>query len=330
MGSTSEWGQTVIDSALKPTEHPPTIDGMPMWDYVNMVRGKNVNNGVNLTPMQILLEGKRDEQHTRALSDQLRGRKELGELVSLVGTSNQKNFGQGLRADVLGQQQQKEKQDQRNMMQNYYDRAQTETARHNKAMEDYYNTRGNAQDRMVEKDFNTNVRRLSEKMTQMGIPELQYDVSRITESLQPYIDDPNKDIPGIGKTGMAPNMMVSDEAVGIRQGLAAVRNKLLKVRSGAAVTDPEMARFAQELITTMDTISTDRELRLTWPQVAAGIAQIEKGIEAGYPDEVVQTFKSRLGGQQTHALPQAVGSSPPQTNPDTGNQIIRHTYGSNL
>jgi hypothetical protein len=302
-----------------------------MWDYVRMKRA-NEGKGMELSPMQIMLEGKRGEQHTRALSDQLRNRKDLGELLSLVGNQNLQGFGGSLRSDVANQQTMKEKQDQRAMTEaqygaanRYRDSALAETIRNHKAMEDIYRNRGSAQDRMYQKDFDTNVRRLSEKMTQMGIPELQYDVGRINESLKPYIDDPSKDIPGIGKTGMAPNMWVSDEAVGIRQGLAAVRNKLLKVRSGAAVTDPEMARFAQELITTMDTISTDRELRLTWPQVAAGIAQIEKGILAGYPEDVVGTFQGRLGGEQTHALPQAVAPSLPQeatdVNPQTGNSI---------
>jgi len=273
-----------------------------------------------LTPMQIMLEGQRDEKSMRALSSGLRNRKDVGEMMSLIGTKNQRSFGGNLREDVRAQQGLKEKQDQRKMMLDQYgaantyrDSALSETMRHNKAMEDYYRNRETAQSRMVQKDFDTNVRRLSEKMTQMGIPELQYDVGRINESLKPYIDDPDKNIPGIGQTGMAPNMWVSDEGINIRQGLAAVRNKLLKVRSGAAVTDPEMARFAQELITTMDTISTDRELRLTWPQVAAGIAQIENGIVAGYDPEVVQTFRSRLGQEDQYTL-EGEGEGEPTAN----------------
>src|SRR5210317_307331 len=103
----------VLDSVAKPREHEPTIDGMPMWDYVDMVRGIGKEGGMELSPMQILLEGKRGEEYTKSLSNQLRDRKDIGELLSLTGTSNQKNFGGGLRADVLGQQKQKEKQDQR-------------------------------------------------------------------------------------------------------------------------------------------------------------------------------------------------------------------------
>jgi hypothetical protein len=92
--------------------------------------------------MQILLEGQRDEKSTRALSDALRNRKEVGEMMSLIGTKNQRQFGGTLRADVAGQQAQKEKQDQRAMTQGYYDETSTyrnsalaETMRHNKEME---------------------------------------------------------------------------------------------------------------------------------------------------------------------------------------------------
>ena len=286
---------------------------------------------MELSPMQIMLMGQRDEKSTRALADGLRNRKDLGDLVSLVGTKNQRDFGGGLTQDVQYQQGMKEKGDQRAMTQGYYNditagrtSALQETIRHNKEMEDYYRNRDTAQSRMQKKDFDNNVRKLSEKMTQMGIPELQYDVGRINDSLKPYMDDKNKDIPGIGQTGMVPNMFIGDEGVKIRQGLAAVRNKLLKVRSGAAVTDPEMARFAQELITTMDTISTDRELLLTWPQVAAGISKIESGISAGYDPEVVETFRGRMG--QSESDPGDTGvdwtPTPDNVNPDTGNEIV--------
>lgn len=95
-----------------------------------------------LSPMQILLEGKRDEGYTRALSDKLRYRKDMGEFLQLAGNKDISEFGGSLRADVLGQQKQKEKQDQRAMTQGYYDDATegrksalSETIRHNKEVE---------------------------------------------------------------------------------------------------------------------------------------------------------------------------------------------------
>lgn len=95
-----------------------------------------------LTPMQILLEGQRDEKSMRALSDGLRNRKEVGEMMSLVGTKNQRGFADSIRGDVQSQQAFKEKGDQRAMTQGYYDdtsqyrkSALAETIRHNKEME---------------------------------------------------------------------------------------------------------------------------------------------------------------------------------------------------
>ncbi len=125
-----------------------------MWDYVNMVRGfdkVNKGGGMELSPMQIMLENKRDEKSMRSLSDGLRRRKDVGELISLVGTRNQQGFGGGLREDVRAQQGLKEKQDNRNMMLGQYEAANTyrdsalaETIRHNKAMEKSAQTRADA------------------------------------------------------------------------------------------------------------------------------------------------------------------------------------------
>lgn len=151
MGSTSEWGKTVIAARDKPA-NPMTIDGMPWKDYIRMMQGGGspppAEGGSkvserSLSPMQIMLEGNRDEKSMRALSDGLRNRKEVGEMASLLGTRNQREFGGSLRDDVRAQQGLKEKQDQRSMTQGYYDQSDahrknvlTESIRHNKAMEE--------------------------------------------------------------------------------------------------------------------------------------------------------------------------------------------------
>jgi len=88
-----------------------------------------------LSPMQILLEQKRDQKSTQALSDGLRRRKDLGQLVSLVGTQNQQRFGGGLLDDVNNQDQRAMTQGQYDSANDYRERAFKETLRRNKAME---------------------------------------------------------------------------------------------------------------------------------------------------------------------------------------------------
>lgn len=140
MGSTSDWGRRVIGAADTPND-PIHIDGVPFNDFMRGARPQQGSS--SLSPMQILLEGKKGEKYTKALSDKLRYRKDMGEFLSLAGNESISQFGDSLRADVQGQQGQKEKQDQRAMTQGYYDQSDAhrknvlkEAMRHNKAMED--------------------------------------------------------------------------------------------------------------------------------------------------------------------------------------------------
>lgn len=172
-------------------------------------------------------------------------------------------------------------------------RQQTEAERHNRAAEDIQRLNAGRVQAAADKTFDINVRRLSEKMTQLGIPELKNDVQRVSGLLTEY---EGKDLPGMGATAFLPNAVLSDEGYEVRQAIATVRNKLLKIRSGAAVTDPEMARLAEELGAKLG--GTDREIRLAWPQIVAGVSAIESGISAGYDDDVVQTFDERVSARQ--------------------------------
>ena len=99
MGSTSEWGKTVLAARDRPTP-PVHIDGVPYEDYMQRLRtsrgGGSPSKGggsMELTPMQILLEGKKGDQYTQSLSQGLRDRKDMGEMLSLVGNKNQQQFG---------------------------------------------------------------------------------------------------------------------------------------------------------------------------------------------------------------------------------------------
>lgn len=66
------------------------------------------------------------------------------------------------------------------------------------------------------------------------------------------LDDPNSykkaNIPGMGVGGgWRPDFATPQEAVDFRQNVQSLANQLLKVRSGAAVTDQEYARFLKEV-----------------------------------------------------------------------------------
>ena len=270
-------------------------------------------------PIEMMLMEDRDPEMQRALASGLRRSSEIGALAQLTGDEVLQPFGVGLSArtqqSALAEAQNIQRKKQRQLTQGYYDtmaeqfgkshalaiRKQEEIERHN-AMLRKHGTPAERRLAMAEKKrFDDNVRKYSETMTRMGIPELKGDVMRVTNILDLYREGGAKfgqGIEGVGGGGWKPGRWVGDEAIALRQAIASVRNKLLKVRSGAAVTDPEMARFADELVEQLDGMGTDRKLLLTFPEIAAGIKNIELGIAAGYSGEVIATWEERFHKMQ--------------------------------
>lgn len=290
--------------------------------------------------MMLMQTDDRDEGMQKALAQGLRRKSEIGALAQLTGDEVLAPFGKGLSASadraILAEANRLDKMSQRELTQGYYDqladqfgqqhalaiRKQDELERQNA----YIREHGTAAERRMamtmQKEFDNNVRKYSETMTRMGVPELKGDVMRVENILGQYREGGAKageGIEGVGGGGWKMNRMISDESVELRQGIASVRNKLLKLRSGAAVTDPEMARFADELIEQMDGLTTDRELLLTWPMIVNGIKNIEAGISAGYQPEVVATWEQRFHEQQ--------GTDPRITGVGTIQEITREGPG---
>lgn len=270
------------------------------------------------TPFEIMLQGNlTDADRQKMLAQGLRNRRQTGELAILSGDKVLAPLGEGLYNEAIdkeagalsikaGEVLSAEDARRWGLDETMGRRKQTEVERHNRAMEELGGLQLYRAQRMDEKDFDTNVRRLSEKMTQYGIPELRNDVDRVGGLIDKY----KGDLPGVGATAWVPDALLSKEGVEFRQAIATVRNKLLKIRSGAAVTDPEMARLAEELGQRLG--GTDREIALAWPSITEGISMLENGILSGYDDDVVQTFQERLKSRapsspRTPAAPRASG-----------------------
>ena len=278
------------------------------------------------TPLEIMLMGgPQDADMQRALSSGLRRRKDIGELAQLTGDPSLSKFGQNLTRDVGRQQSlavaKQDKEAQRKLTGGYYEqmakqfgeqhtlamRKQDEIERRNKWIEKHGTQQERRLKHTMQKEFDNNVRKYSETMTRLGVPELKRDVLAAQDILAPYLEE-GADIPGLGATGWLPETALSTEGLKVRQALARIRNKLLKVRSGAAVTDPEMARFAEELGARIGGIGTDEQLKLAWPEIVQSIKAIESGISAGYQPEVIATWEQRYADRQ-RSDPTAVGTA---------------------
>lgn len=251
-------------------------------------------------PFELILGGGlSDADKQKMIASALRNRRQLGDVSMLTGDQKLGQFGSSLAQDVQATEGRalstQSSEAQRALTQDYYDqqagnsalsqamalRRAGETERHNRATEA---ARGVATD----KNRDTNVRRLSESMTRAAIPELKNDLATLQSTISGFGEG---DIPGVGYTGAFPTMMLSDKGADMRQKLATVRNKLLKMRSGAAVTDPEMNRLIEELGS-----MNDRDLVLAIPKIIQGVEAVEEGILAGYDQDVVDTYSGRIGG----------------------------------
>lgn len=87
----------------------------------------------------------------------------------------------------------------------------------------------------------------SKQVEKQGLPELFSQMKKIDSLIDGGIDDPQGDIPGYGKTALAPDFMTSEKGRELRKAASGLRNAILKARSGGAVTDGEADRMLEEM-----------------------------------------------------------------------------------
>lgn len=253
------------------------------------------------TAFEIMMGGGlTDADRQKMLAQQLRNRRQTGELSMLSGDRVLQPLGQNLYNEALDKEntslnikdtEVSDAEDVRRfgLEQAMAARQQTETERHNRAMEEKESAATLRLQLAENRAFDQDVRRLSEKMVTLKIPELKADMDQVDTMLSKYA---GQDLPGVGATGWLPNFLKSSDGADLSQRIAAVRNKLLQARSGAAVTDPETNRLLEELGS-----MTDRELILAWPKVRAALEVVENTVLSGYDPAVVSTFQERFNNR---------------------------------
>lgn len=259
-------------------------------------------------PFELVLGGGlSDVDKQKMIAAALRNRKQVGDISMLTGDEKLGAFGKVLNDDVgkseseaLGVRNQEQS---RALTKDYYDqlkeqaglaqtmagRRESETERHNRETERIGELNATRMRSAQNRQDSTNVRKLSEKLVSLGIPDIKNDINNLDSVISKY--KPGDDLPGTGMTAWMPQALMSKDGQLISQARSAIRNKLLKLRSGAAVTNPEAARFAEELGTMLS--GTDEVFLTNWPQVKKGIQSIEQAVKAGYDDDIVQTYDDR-------------------------------------
>lgn len=153
-----------------------------------------------------------------------------------------------------------------------------------------------------ERQHNTMIQKFSTKLTDSGIPQLDdtlTEIEQIIESLPKDKKGAPKDIPAFGRVpSLVPTFMTSGQGKQLRQAIQKLSNVQLKQRSGAAVTQPEFARFVQEFGT--GKLESEEAL-------IGGLARLRRAIEAdraelerGLPPEAQQEYVERGGRLNRH------------------------------
>jgi len=270
----------------------------------------------------MLLSGGRDEDMQRALSSQLRRRQEIGELAQLTGDRVLTPMGQNLVESVSQSQQlemtRADKAAQRELTADYYNqlgeqqglthalavRRQEELERQNAWLRENGSL---AERRFADRqmrDDETDLRRLGQDMMKAGVPEmnrLSAEITSLTQDFFPGGSREGEDIPSLGLGGMRPSITLSAEGRSIRRALSELNNRLLRIRSGAAVTTPEAQRLAEELGVRMDSISTDAEFISAWPSIVQGLQYIEAAVTSSYRGPIVAEYTENFNAALRHA-----------------------------
>lgn len=259
-----------------------------------------------MNPLEIMLGANRDEKSMKALSQGLRGQKDLASLAMLSGDQTVGAFGNSLNSDVENRLKlrtiEKEKEAQRKLTESYYNQQKeandariahqqsvlAEQTRHNKATEGQLLTK-------ALKLQNKDVRSLSQAMTKAQVPEIAESIGLINKELAKYGE--NGDLPGMGGISNTFLGSTTPEGRAMKSLVGRVRNIILKARSGGAVTPQEADRLYEEF--SLGVMNTDQDFKRAWNDFQSVFQAGVQGIYAGYPEETQAMYNENLGGAIT-------------------------------
>jgi hypothetical protein len=261
-----------------------------------------------------------DQEKLAALVEQLRRKQGLGELGMVTGDKVLAPMGKGMisgaqdQAQMIGGYQARRREvEAMNVREKQAQLARAMEAEQNRKFEAEQRAldrRERALDRAmrerIERDYKgqtktdaqteRGIMRVSTLMNKDNMAGLIEATSAINGQLGLYKDRP---LPGIGRVqGLMPDIAVSDEAQLLRSNLSGVANQLLKLRSGAAVTDQEMRRFLREVA---NGVFDESVFRKRWPEVLKVIEAEQNNILASADSGGQEEYFARTGLQKFRA-----------------------------
>jgi hypothetical protein len=158
------------------------------------------------------------------------------------------------------------------------------------------------EDELIQKD----TLKISERLDKADIGGLINSIERLAG-----FANSTKDIAGVGKTGVVPNILLSPQGRETRQSAITFANQLVKAQSGLQINESEAGRIFGELGLERNLATggfkiipgtTDDQLRTGLRNAISRIAPKIKNIQAGARPEAVQRYNERLGSNPLESL----------------------------
>lgn len=153
-----------------------------------------------------------------------------------------------------------------------------------------------------ELELNKGVERLSKQIapaqdTVRGVQDVE---KQLGYQMEDYRGEDKDDLPGVSIPGIGRTYLFSgDEGRNFQSSVAKIFNTVLRDRSGAAVTNPEMDRLREEFNT--GKFNTEGQLMAALQRYKAASAAAMKDQERGFNPEVLAEYKNR-GGTTSEAM----------------------------
>ena len=331
----TEWGQSVLDSVANSTRGADDmhIDGVPYLEWMETHRKKRKGKASTPAPAPkgnempdeylAMLQGM-DPDNARGMAAKLRGQDLFGKVYSSSLTPNAQRLGKADSADAmskvkhigLARAKKAAQEEAYRVQQGRWDttdqqleeqRAQTQenweaTMEFNKLkLEEQNQLKRDLQEMKTQetlKETRKAVTSMSKELVKANVPKLEASFESLDKVLKPYINEDGSlkgNIPGAGATGIGPQMFLTKEGTEVRQTISAIRNQMLAMRSGAAVTDPEAARLYEEIGIFLG--GSDEDI-LYGLQLIRDVSDRNRDfIHQGYSDAVIEEWDRRRTGR---------------------------------
>ena len=165
--------------------------------------------------------------------------------------------------------------------------------------------------------YGRDLERLSKEYVKANLPELSAGFKTLDDALAPFRNEKGEirgDVPGIGATGLVPGGLITPAGRPVRQAVSALRNIVLRARSGAAVTSQEQARVYEEIYTLLG--GSDKDVLRGMDMLRSTVESQKEAIYAGFNPDTVATFDSRLQNDKPQAFDAATQAAAAAANPD--------------